>query len=151
MNDEKFLLIELKTIPHFWLTAELPEKGFLLNKTKYENTGRGEFLGFYDFLRNAADKVVGVRYFPFEDIQFLTEMLSGAANVEIRADGKIWVFYFSEAQNFVESKSDDQCFGDNNLFKSKDGAFLLTFRAPPEKLASKISRAEIFELLPQTV
>lgn len=136
MNNQKYLLVELTEIPRFWLTDEMPENSILLGNIEYRDADIGDFIGFYDFLRNSAGEILGVRFFPFEDCDFAEKELK---------------MFVSPNQNYDESKSDDQLFGDNKLFKSKNGRILLTFLAPTEKFASdcQVFYANFVERLPK--
>jgi len=133
MKNQNYLLVELSDTPRFWLAGEIPDERFLLNGVEYEDTGFGDFIGFYDYLRDTAGEVLGVRFFPFEDLDF--------------AENKINLFA-SAKKDVDESKSDDQLFVDNKLYKSKNGKLLLTFLAPTENFASdcKIYHADFAEI-----
>lgn len=128
MNEQKFLLVELTEPPRVWLSPELPNKSVALSDAVYFDSGCGDFLGFYDYLRNAEGEILGVRFAPFEEFGFDRQ--------------EIQVF-FSDKHDFEETKSDDQVFVDNKLYKSKSGARLVTFRAPNEKFAANSNVLDI--------
>ena len=134
----QYLLIELSEPPRVWLSSELPENSFWLNKVQFFDSGSGDFCGFYDYLRDSRKRVLGVRFCPFEELGF------------DRSEIKV---FFSDERDFVEQYSDDQSFCDNSLFKSRQGALLLTFRAPDENLIenARVRRVVMNRVLTEAV
>ncbi len=134
MKNQKYLLVELSEPPRFWLADEIPDSRFLLGGIEYKDSGSGDFIGFYDYLRNSADEILGVRFFPFEDENFAEQEIN---------------LFASKDRAIDENKSDDQQFGDNKLYKSRNDSLLLTFLAPPEKFAPscRIFQADFAEML----
>lgn len=134
MKAKKYLLVELSKPPHFWLADEIPDERFLLNGIEYEDSQLGDFIGFYDYLRNSEGEILGVRMIPFEDCGFLETELN---------------LFASSGEDVDESKSDDQLFTDNKLYKSRNGSILITFLAPTESFVSdsKIYHADFAEML----
>ncbi len=133
MDKQKFLLVELSETPRFWLTCEIPDARFLLDGIEYTDAEFGDFLGFYDYLRNAAGEILGVRFLPFEDYGFSEKEL---------------LLLASENKDFDEKKSDDQRFGENKLYHARNGNILLTFAAPDEKFTAdcKVFQADFSEI-----
>lgn len=133
MKKQKYLLIELHETPRFWLSDEIPEKRFLLNGIEYIDSSFGDFVGFYDYLRNSAGEVIGVRFLPFEDYGFIEKEM---------------LFWAVKNETFDEEKSDDQRFGENKVYQARNGTILLTFPAPDEffDAGCKISRAIFSEI-----
>lgn len=133
MKKHKYILVELSKTPRFWLTDEVPENRFLLDGIEYVDSNLGDFLGFYDYLRNSAGEISGVRFFPFEDCGFVEKEL---------------ILLASEIKEFDEEKSDDQEFGENRIYQTKSGGVLLTFSAPDENFAAncKISHADFADI-----
>lgn len=134
MKKQKYLLVELAKTPRFWLADEIPDNRFLLGGIEYEDSGLGDFIGFYDYLRNSAGNILGVRFLPFEDCGFSETEINLIASPD---------------ENVDESKSDDQLFTDNKLYKSRNGSILITFLAPAEDFAfgCKIYHADFAEML----
>lgn len=133
MMKQRYLLVELIGKTRFWLTDEIPDERFLLDGIEYSDSAFGDFSGFYDYLRNSSDEVVGIRFLPFEDYAFNEKELLLFAS----ANGK-----------FDEEKSDDQRFGDNKIYQARNGAILLTFPAPDQAFAKdcKIFQADFAEI-----
>lgn len=133
MMKRKYLLVELTEEPRFWLTDEIPDERFLLDGIEYNDSAFGDFSGFYDYLRNSSDEVVGIRFLPFEDCGF---------------HEKEMLLFASANENFDEKASDDQKFGDSRIYRARNGAILLTFPAPAEAFAKdcKISQADFAEI-----
>ncbi|MGC2235534.1 MAG: hypothetical protein WA584_05210 [Pyrinomonadaceae bacterium] len=134
MKNKKYLLVELSEKPRFWLADEIPDERFLLSGVEYEDSHLGDFIGFYDYLRNTAGEVSGVRFFPFEDCRFSKKEIN---------------LFASPEKDIDESISDDQLFTDNKLYKSRNGNILLTFLAPSENFTSdcEIYHADFAEML----
>lgn len=133
MKKQKYFLIEIGGTPRFWLANEVPEKRFLLDGIEYTDSNFDDFSGFYDYLRNSAGEILGVRFLPFEDYDFNEKEL---------------IFLASETETIDEEKSDDQRFGENKIYRTRNGNILLTFPAPNENFASdfKISPADFAEI-----
>jgi hypothetical protein len=96
---------------------------------KFKDSGAGDWLGFYDWLRTTEGKIVGVRQridepstFPFH------ERFQGV--VESREGKEVCVF-FGSAREFDEAESCDTDFGNNCLFTA-GGDIALTFEVPSQ-------------------
>src|ERR1700719_2322678 len=50
-----------------------PLKGFVVDNKKYLDAAFGNWTGFYDWIRDMDGNLLGVRYAPFEDTEFLIE------------------------------------------------------------------------------
>ena len=48
-----------------------PLTGFVIGSKQYRDANFGQWTGFYDWLRDSKEQVLGVRYWPFEDTEFL--------------------------------------------------------------------------------
>ncbi|APW41772.1 hypothetical protein [Rhodoferax saidenbachensis] len=97
-----------------------------LNGEVFLDSGKGDWLGFYDWLRSTSGQVIGVRI--WLDTK-LPRPLFKCQGVElIKADQQLLIFFGQERQ-FDESSSGDQDFCSNQLFLSKD-RFALTFNGP---------------------
>jgi len=100
------------------------------DESVYKDQGYGEFIGFYDWLRNSEDQIIGVRFFPFEDLAFLYGLARRLDYVSIDETGKGLDIYLSNDRDVDESFSNDQAFGGNRLFSSGEGDYALTFLIP---------------------
>jgi len=107
-------------------------KLFVFEGIRYFDQGYGSFLGFYDWLRNSEHRVLGVRYFPFEEFEFLFEITKQLDYVDLDPAGRWLDIYFSSDRKVLESISDDQDFGGNTILRSEDGHYALSFFAPDE-------------------
>jgi len=96
---------------------------------RFRDAGLGDFTGFYDWLRDAAGGVIGVRYLPFEASQALCDAVAGFPYVDMTADRSSLTVFFSDERAFDPASSGDQSFGRNRVFVASDGAFALTFDA----------------------
>jgi hypothetical protein len=124
-----------------------PERSFRHGNAYYEDQGFGDFTGFYDWLRNTKGRVIGVRYLPADELQFLCNSVAQLPYVVVDSQIKSIELYFSDDRSIDESASNDQEFGDNRLFKSTSGTFALSFNASevidsltPEPQATLTSR-----------
>ena len=104
-----------------------PEASFEYDNVAYEDQGFGDFTGFYDWLRNRERSVIGVRYLPADELDFLCNAVEGLPYASVDWRIRSIELYFSESRNVDESISNDQAFGDNRLFKSATGTFCLSF------------------------
>lgn len=95
----------------------------------FRDSGAGDWLGFYDWLRTSDDRVIGVRITLDPEIDQLLQLT--ARNVEIDTGRRKVLIFFSDRRDYDEQKCDDQDFGDNRLFYGDDGSVLLTFNPPP--------------------
>jgi hypothetical protein len=133
-----FLFIFLETDIKLFIGSNLSEDvNILYDNKNFVEISIGHFNGFYDWLRNYSGLIIGVRYFPFEDSNFLLKEL-----VQLKyskTDEHSIDIYFVEEQHrsINEDISDDQKFGGNRIFKSSEGKYLLTFEITEveEKLA----------------
>ena len=105
------------------------EKIFSYGSNEFKEIPIGHFNGFYDWLRNFSGNIVGVRYFPFEDADFLFDELSKLKYSKTDKVKGIIDIYFENANchSINEDISDDQKFGDNRIFKSLKGKLLFVF------------------------
>jgi hypothetical protein len=104
-----------------------PGGSFAYDASQYEDQGFGDFTGFYDWLRNSEGSVIGVRYLPAHELDFLCNAVADLPYVEVDWKIKSIALYFSDDRGVDESTSNDQEFGDNKLFKSASGTFALSF------------------------
>ena len=94
----------------------------------FRDTGSGDWLGFYDWLRAGTGEVVGVRLWVDEPDG---PIRAAAACCEVTANENLFplVIQLGAARAFVDDLSDDQDFGANRLLASFD-RLALTFNAP---------------------
>jgi hypothetical protein len=101
--------------------------GFTQGDCFYRDAGQGDFTGFYDWLRDTAGRLLGLKYWIYRDVDFHREVLASLPYVEL-PDGEPSVeIFFSAERGYDAAKSDDQSFADNALFRSEDGEWAVTF------------------------
>ena len=114
--------------PRVYAIDDLSRSKFVLGNEVFSDSGSGDWLGFYDWLRTKSGNVIGVRLWADE------------ANDQIRAAGRCagvaaddrcfpLVVYLDAEREFDEERSCDQDFGSNMLLVSSNG-FALTFNSP---------------------
>lgn len=97
-----------------------------LDGISFTDTGAGDWLGFYDWLRNSEGTVLGVRQYIDDRSSILLE--KSFSGTEVEAEHGIVRIYFGEERDFDETKSCDQSFGDNRLLVA-ERKVALTFYA----------------------
>jgi len=120
------LLVILR--PRLTLARDLewPLKGFVVGDKRYLDASFSNWTGFYDWLRDADGNLLGVRYTPFEDTEFLIEHTSRLAYAQTDPPRDIEI-YFSEKRSFDEKRSCDQEFLYDAVFRSDDGDYAIGF------------------------
>jgi len=107
--------------------AEAVGDAFERARRSYRDTGLGDFTGFYDWLRDPAGGVIGVRYLPFEASRAVCDAVCAFPYVEVAADRSSFAIFFSPERAFDPASSGDQAFGGNRVFVADDGTYALTF------------------------
>ncbi len=115
--------IALAIAPH------CPERFLRYANCRFDDEGFGDLTGFYDWLRNAEGLVIGVRYLPADELNFLLEELSELPYAEVDWRIRSVEFYFSRDRSVDASISNDQEFGDNRLLRSSSGTIAISFNA----------------------
>src|SRR5437762_12985942 len=69
----------------------------------------GDWTGFYDWIRNAERKLLGVRYWPFEATEFVISRASGLSYARV-SEGRDVEIFFSDERHIKEEFSKDQDF-----------------------------------------
>lgn len=113
---------ELKII----LTDSVPSLEFSFCESKYRDIGNGDWNGFYDWLRGPDSRLLGVRYWPFDERQFLFSVLPQHSYLSMES-GKSIKVYFSDRRDFAEEISADQEFGNDIVFVSENGEYAISF------------------------
>ena len=109
--------------------AEAVGDAFEHASRSYRDTGLGDFTGFYDWLRDPAGGVIGVRYLPFEASRAVCDAVAAFPYVDVTADCSSLAVFFSTERAFDPASSGDQAFGGNRVFAAADGTYALTFDA----------------------
>ncbi|PWQ94301.1 hypothetical protein [Leucothrix arctica] len=88
------------------------------------------FLGFYDWLINSSDDVIGVYLMLADHSKNILSYISGFENISIEADGSGVFIFFSENKDFDESRSNSESFGCNRLYTTESGQIAMSFELP---------------------
>lgn len=99
-----------------------------LGEDLFRDSGLGDWLGFYDWLRTRSGEVIGVRLW-IDDVSEQIRAAGSCANVISERDCFPLAIYFGESREFEEELSCDQDFGSNMLLVGAN-AFAVTFNAP---------------------
>lgn len=97
----------------------------------FRDSGLGDWLGFYDWLRTRSGEVIGVRVW-IDEVNEQIRAAGSCANVISGRDCFPLSIYFGDSREFEEELSCDQDFGSNMLLLSSN-AFALTFKAPESR------------------
>ena len=101
----------------------------LQNAQQFKDTGLGDWTGFYDWLRNPARKIIGVRYWPFENAQFILDSYTQTPNVQIDPRKGLLVFFGSQTE-YRENISGDQDFAEARVLVNSIGEHALLLGCP---------------------
>jgi hypothetical protein len=121
------LLVALGPRPVVALAPVCPQDKIQIAGRCYHDRGYGDSTGFYDWLRNYAGAVIGVRYWPFEDTEFLCEALASLPYVAVAADKTYLDIYFSDDRRFDPERSCDQDIGASKVFSADGAGWALAF------------------------
>ena len=91
------------------------------------DAGAGDWLGFYDWLRDRAGRVIGVQQWLFEPSTY--PFAKAFAGVDADSHSGCVRIFFGQSRDVDEAASCDQDFGSNRLLVAND-SIALTFNAP---------------------
>ena len=98
-----------------------------IGETSFVDSGAGDWLGFYDWLRSPQGKVIGIQQWIDEfSIFSLLKLYQG---VEYDLVHSVVRIFFGQAREVDEQHSCDQDFGSNRLLIAGDSV-ALTFNTP---------------------
>jgi hypothetical protein len=130
-NGDRYFLVALRHRPALALSAECPTRVLTLDHKVYQDVGHGEWTGFYDWLRDPCGDIVGVRYWPFEDVQLPLDLGASATLASpalvVSPDGAKAEVYFTTSRQVVPADSADQDFGCSKVFAAADGELAICF------------------------
>jgi hypothetical protein len=121
------LLVALESRPVVTLAPACPDDSIDLAGQHYQDSGFGDSTGLYDWLRNHVGTVIGVRYWPFEDTQFLCDALAPLPYVAVAPDRSDLDIYFSDDRRFDPERSRDQDIGVSKVLSAGGAAWALAF------------------------
>jgi hypothetical protein len=126
MNAPKSLAVLLTEPLTLHLLPTDVGSSVLLEGRTFVDSGLGDWIGFYDWLRTSQGELLGVRtWLTDPQVQGIRGELSNNSAVELGdADVRVW---FSEERSFDEAASGDQDLGTHRIMKFGEGEFALTF------------------------
>ena len=133
MSDvsSEFLAVVLSThgVPRIinLSAAEEVAPSVRLAEADYLDSGAGDWLGFYDWLRNSQGEVIGVQQWVDDASTFPFSTKFGGVEANVK-HGVLRIF-FGQSREVDEATSCDQDFGHNRLLLSGESV-ALTFRRP---------------------
>jgi hypothetical protein len=96
--------------------------------TLIRGSDEAELNGFYDFLRTSNGEVVGIRFLPIGDFDFVSQTATAGQRLRIQGHHPpSLLIFFDQHQNYNDADSDDQEFGYNFLYGSPTGQLAVTF------------------------
>jgi hypothetical protein len=90
-------------------------------------------IGHYDWLRNRPNIVIGVRYWPFDDIEYINAVqafflkVRGLDYISVDPDFKNITVLFDPLAVFDEDLSNDQDLGDAGIYVTDAGHYAMCF------------------------
>ena len=120
------------------LAPTWPIKTFTANGHVYLPVGP-EWSGFYDWLRSERGFVLGIRYHPNEDTNFLLKDAAGLSYATVGPYEDLCIF-FGEDRAFDPAQSQDQDFAYDQVYSSAAGSAICFS-------AENLSAAQLDELL----
>lgn len=107
--------------------AEVVAPSIRLAEADYLDSGAGDWLGFYDWLRNYQGEVIGVQQWVDETSTFPFSTRFGG--VEANVEHGVLRIFFDQSREVDGENSCDQDFGNNRLLVTAKSV-ALTFNAP---------------------
>jgi len=128
-NGEYMLvMLSREAAPKLYAVEEVPESKLQIEGLSLNDSGLGDWLGFYDWLRDSSKKVIGVRIWLDEENVHVAA-IGECINAVMARAGKELSIFFGDDREFEDSMSDDQDFGGNRLFVGPS-VFAFSFNAP---------------------
>jgi hypothetical protein len=120
------LIVLLRPKVALAFTSGWPIESFRVDDMTYRDSGLGDWTGFYDWLRNPAEQVVGVRYWPADPHEALFAAARRLCYSHIEPAGALEL-RFSEAESINPQSSNDQEFLYDAVFRSTAGEWAIAF------------------------
>src|SRR6266576_2805802 len=114
----EFLLIVFRPEVTLAFSEAQPPQKFSIEAVDYRATPAVDSTSFYDWLRNASGKVIGLRYWPTHEVKLPLEALAHLPYVRVVHEGENIEVYFSANREADDSRSDDQSFGGDACYLS---------------------------------
>jgi hypothetical protein len=119
---------------------------FFVNGELFSQKSSNDFNGFYDWLRDETEEIIGIRYDLFEDFAFLRNYISTLDYVNMQ-DNLALQITFAGKLKFCEQMSDDKLFTDDYIYLSDLGNYGITFSLPEANNIFSSEATSKFEIL----
>jgi hypothetical protein len=86
-----------------------------------------DWSGFYDWLRDDSGTLFGLRYSPFPETEFITEVVKGLGYTRVYEGHAIEVFFTKQPRDPVDERSCDQDFLYDQVFRTDSGKYAIAF------------------------
>lgn len=123
-----------------------PRFCFRRGDERFVHTLRGDWTGFYDWLRDSRRRVIGLRYRPFEEVHFILNEIEPGGSVRV-TEATVECL-FDEGARIDASQSGDQAFQYVGLFESSEGHYALL--VDTEELTDKKEELDLSQALTET-
>lgn len=138
----RYLLLALRHELECAISERPPGNSVIMGHKAYADLDHGDWLGFYDWLRNSHGHILGVRFWPFEDVEGILLDVSIANNYITILPNKGLEIFFSQNKNYEARISGDQDFSFSKVYRSRDGYYALAFGMldlPAQEVSSVLS------------
>lgn len=95
--------------------------------TKWSDSGLGDWLGFYDILRDASNRPIGLRFWPFEDASKMLVSIPPSPQIRVEEGGAALCLLFGVFDQWSEERSGDQLFDESRLLTQPNNEVALLF------------------------
>src|SRR5688572_17487387 len=109
-SGSRVLVAFLRTRLTVALVPDLPRAEFTQEGRGFRERGHGDLTGFYDWLRDTSDAVMGVRYWPLRETEFPREAIRYLSYVRLGDDSPSVEIFFSSRREFDPERSATQDF-----------------------------------------
>lgn len=112
-----------------------PSEDLTVSGKSFRRHDKEDTHGFYDWLRDKPESIIGIRIFLFEDYQSLVSHFRHLQYVrldETKHGNFLISVFFRPDRNFKDRLSEDQSFTGNYIYRSDDGEIAMTFERPSQ-------------------
>jgi hypothetical protein len=117
-----FLIVQLSQEPRAAYLEKHPLND--ANSSAFVDAGLGAWTGFYDWLRDQEKRIIGVRFFPFEQAEFLLRLPDLGEWIQTDQQ-KTLLCFFTSGRNYVDTLSADQDFEEARILKDSSGHYAI--------------------------
>jgi hypothetical protein len=123
----EFLVVVFRGAITLALLETRPARTWSVGGTWYHEIPETQSTGFYDWLRDRAGGIVGLRYAPPVEAQVPLDQFTRLPYINVRPDQKVFEVYFGREREYNEAESDDQAFVGIAHFVSDAGDWAISF------------------------